>query len=295
MNIQQLRYLVALDEYRHFAQAAEACHVSQPTLSAMVQKFEEEQGVKIFNRKPIYTTVAGAEIVAQARRILHQVGALQEIIQSTKNELTGTLHLGVIPTVAPYLLPDLLLQLQQHHPQIRLTVEEHTTANLMDKLLKGQLEAAILSDFPAHKYLQAEHLYDEDFVLYTTLGSLPEVVTLALLEQIPLWLLEEGHCLRTQITQLCGNSPRAAQQVNYLTGSLYALQQIVERCGGATILPQRAIAQLSPLQRRGYVRRFTAPAPQRAVFLVHPADALKRRLLQVIQQAIRQWRGDGAN
>ncbi len=294
MTLQQLEYILAVDQYRHFAEAARHCHVTQPTLSTMIQKLEEELGIKIFDRgrKPVIPTEDGKAIIQQARRVVGEARRLIDLSAELRGELKGTLELGIIPTVAPYLLPLLLPHFLTTYPHIQLNITELTTEELVVRLKHHQLDAAILAT-PLHDTsLQERPLYYEEFVVYASPNQpllekqfvLPEDIRLD-----QLWLLEEGHCLRTQIINLCElqrNSPESGQ-LAYAAGSIETLKKLVDMGHGITILPEMAIAELDE-EEYERLRFFKPPAPVREISLVTWRYFARERLLQALEEAIKK-------
>ncbi len=294
MTLQQLEYLLAVDQHRHFAEAARQCHVTQPTLSTMIQKLEEELGVKVFDRsrKPVIPTEDGKKLIQQAREVVAEAHRLVELAAEMRGELKGTLELGIIPTVAPYLLPRFLQSFLEKHPGIQLHVIELTTGEIIQRLKHHRLDAAILAT-PLHdRALHEMPLYYEEFVVYASSKQallekqyvLPEDIEL---EQ--LWLLEEGHCLRTQVLNLCelqrpaqGESRRLA----YAAGSVETLKKMVDMGQGITILPELALADLNEAEH-ARVRFFKPPAPVREISLVTYRYYARERLLKALAEGIR--------
>ncbi len=293
MTLQQLEYIVAVDRCRHFAEAAQQCHVTQPTLSTMIQKLEDELGVRIFDRsrKPVIPTEEGKRLIAQAREVLAEARRFMDLASELRGELRGTIELGIIPTVAPYLLPLFLKDFLENHPDIHLHIYELTTEEIIRRLKHHQLDAAILAtplDDPA---LFEYPLYNEEFVVYASPDQpllekqfvLPEDIALD-----QLWLLEEGHCLRTQIINLCelrqvedGSSP-----LSYAAGSIETLKKMVDMGHGVTILPELAIADLRE-DEHARLRFFKPPAPVREISLVTYRYFARERLLTALAEQIR--------
>lgn len=292
MTLQQLTYILAIDQHRHFARAAEACHVTQATLSMMVQKLEAELEVQIFDRsrQPVEPTPLGRRILEQARAVLHQATGLQELVREEREGLQGELRLGIIPTLAPYLLPPFLSRFAEEHPGVRLHVSEHTTATLVEKLRAGQLDMALLST-PLHEpALREQPLFQEAFVLYVGPDEkLPKgPLTPKALDVDRLWLLEEGHCMRDQVLSLCELNRRREEggaRLLYQAGSIETLRHLVDHQGGFTLLPEMAARHLSSeLQAR--VHRFASPEPMREIGLVSLATYPRRRRLEAVRKTI---------
>ncbi|GAB4252564.1 MAG: hydrogen peroxide-inducible genes activator [Saprospiraceae bacterium] len=293
MNLQQLEYILAVDQHRHFAEAAKHCHVTQPTLSTMIQKLEDELGVKIFDRskKPVLPTEEGKKLIAQARKVLAESRRFQELASELKGELRGVLELGIIPTVAPYLLPAFLTSFLERFPDIHLHIIELTTEEIIRRLKHHQLDAAILATPLNDPSLYEHPLYDEEFVAYAS----PEQPLLKKQFVAPedikldeLWLLEEGHCLRTQVVNLCElrYSDAEENRLAYAAGSVETLKKMVDLGHGVTILPEMAIADLTD-EEHARLRFFKPPAPVREISLVTYRYFARERLFNAIAEHIR--------
>ncbi len=292
MNLQQLEYLIAVDSHRHFVKAAEDCYVSQPTLSMMIQKLEEELGVKIFDRskQPVVPTEAGKEIIQQAKLILKEVNALREISHSLKGELKGELRIGIIPTVAPFLLPIFLKQFLKKYPEIKVKIWEYTTEYIIEKLEKNILDVGILATPLNNSSILEQPLYKEEFFVYASKNETVLNKKYLLAEDINLnhlWLLEEGHCLRSQIVNLCELKKKEVTNSNleYEAGSIDSLIKMVDQYEGITILPELAVQHLSVKQKNN-IREFKAPVPVREISLVTYRHFVKTRMLETLKQEI---------
>lgn len=292
MNLQQLEYIVAVDTYRHFATAAEHCFVTQPTLSMMIQKLEDELGIKIFDRskQPVVVTEVGMSIVEQARVILKETAHLRELVMEKKGEIGGELKVGIIPTLAPYLVPLFVKSFLKKYPLVRLVMTEVRTEHIMEQLKNGLLDVGILAT-PLHdKQLTESPMFYEEFVVFTTKDEPAFKKKYLLAEDIDvrrLWLLEEGHCMRSQIINLCELHKKSAEHdhFHYEAGSIETLIKMVEANEGMTIIPELAVKDLSARQQK-LVRFFKAPAPTREVSLVTHRHFAKRRLIDVLRQEI---------
>lgn len=291
MNLQQLEYIVAVDTHRHFVRAAEQCFVTQPTLSSMIHKLEEELGVKIFDRskQPVVPTEAGKSIIAQARVILREASRLDQIVQEEKGEIRGELRLGVIPTLAPYLLPLFLRRFADTYPQVSLIVTENNTETIIKKLKDRVIDAGLLATPLGHANLRENVLFYERFFAYV---SDQEAVDnrYMLIDEIDvnrLWLLEEGHCLRTQVVHLCAlrDQRHVIPNVSYEAGSLETLKRMVERNQGVTILPELAVMDL-PEEQLSRIRYFREPVPTREISLVTYQHFVKEKLLDALHDTI---------
>jgi LysR family hydrogen peroxide-inducible transcriptional activator len=292
MTFVQLEYIVAVDTYRHFATAAGHCFVTQPTLSMQVQKLEEELGLKVFDRskQPVIPTEAGAEIIGQARKILSEKGVINEIIQAKKGVLTGELRIGIIPTLAPYLLPLFIQHFTEKYPLIKLIVSEMTTEILVTRLREGRIDVGILVTPLQENGIREHVLFYEELLVYVSRKNAAYKKTYMLTKDIDpnkLWLLEEGHCFRSQIVRLCElrKASKEGSHFDYEAGSIETLRRMVELNDGITILPELAITDLSSKQMQ-LVRHFKRPAPVREVSLVVHRDFVKQRLVQALKQEI---------
>jgi LysR family hydrogen peroxide-inducible transcriptional activator len=292
MTFVQLEYIVAVDTYRHFATAAGHCFVTQPTLSMQVQKLEQELGLKIFDRskQPVIPTEAGRETIAQARKILGEKEILGEIVQAKKGLLTGELRIGIIPTLAPYLLPLFIQGFAGKYPQIKLIVNELTTELVVARLREGRIDVGILVTPLQENGIREQVLFYEELLVYVSRKNAAYKKTYMLTRDIDpnkLWLLEEGHCFRSQIVKLCElrKASREGSHFEYEAGSLETLRRMVELNDGITILPELAAMDLSASQLQ-LVRHFRRPAPMREVSLVIHRDFVKQRLVKALHQEI---------
>ena len=295
MNLQQLEYILAVDAQRHFARAAEQCYVTQPTLSMMIQKLEEEIGVKIFDRsrQPVVLTQAGEALVEQARVILRETERFREMARAEESSLSGELRMGIIPTLSPYLLPLFLQAFMERYPDIRLKIAERTTAALIDALHKGQLDVAVLVTPLNDSTLREDPLFYEAFVVYSSHDYAKEFLLPEDIDPHQLWLLEEGHCFRSQILNICELRRKDRLSVEYEAGSLETLKQLVDAQNGITILPELATLYLSETQLRK-VKHFAAPEPVREVSLVTHRHLVKQRLVEALKTELLKHLPDGA-
>lgn len=295
MNIQQLEYIIAVDNHRHFAKAAEASFVTQPTLSMMIQKLEDELGVKIFDRSqlPVQPTPIGVQIINQARVIVSQVKQVKEIIQEEKGLIKGVFKLGIIPTIAPYLLPKLMLRHEENGYDIELVIDETTTGQIIEHLLNGSLDGAILATPLKNDKLKEHPIYYEKFYAYVS----PRETSLYAKKELEeddlninrLWLLEEVHCFRSQILRICNLRKRKSSHslFTYEAGSIATLINIVDSNSGLTIIPEMAIDQLNEKQKLN-VRPLKGITPVREISLVTRKEFLRERVLSIIIEETKQ-------
>ena len=236
MTLIQLEYVIAIDTWRHFATAAAKCFVTQPTLSMQVQKLEEELGVRLFDRSkvPVVPTAEGVEVIQQARVVLQEAERLGEIVRQRQGEMVGELRIGILPTLAPYLLPLFLNSFLSQYPGIRLKITELTTEAIVERLKKNLLDAGLLAT-PLHDPgLFEQPLFYEAFVVYVSPAEPAYKKRYVLADDIDvrhLWLLEEGHCMRSQIMHLCELKTRVYGESNfqYEAGSIETLTEVTQK------------------------------------------------------------------
>lgn len=294
MTFTQLEYIVALDTYRQFTLASQHCFITQPTLSMQIQKLEEELGITIFDRtkQPIAPTETGKEIITQAKVILAQKQVMHELVQNKKGILTGELKLGIIPTLAPYLLPLFIQRFATKYKQVKLVVSEMTTDNIIKALTEGSVDAGILVT-PLQKSGIKEHpLFYEELVAYVSKKNALYEKQYVLAQDIDpnkLWLLEEGHCFRSQIENLCElrKMSIAGSHFDYETGSIETLRRMVDLNDGITIIPELATVDM-PAKQLQLIRHFKKPVPMREVSLIVQRDFVKKRLIDALKAEIMQ-------
>ncbi len=292
MNLQQLEYIVAVDKLKNFVKAAEACFVTQATLSMMIKKLEDELDIKIFDRskQPVKTTDLGQKIILQARKILLESKQLNEIVKHEKGIISGELHVGIIPTLAPYLLPLFLKQFTLAYPLVKLIINEFTTDVIIHKLKTGDLDAGILAT-PLHDEAISEQvLFYEKYFLYVNQkekGFDKQYVLPKDIDVNRLWLLEEGHCMRSQILNFCSLKKQYAsqEQFHYNAGSIETLKNMVDTDFGMTIIPELAAHHLNASQKKR-LRHFKIPTPVREISLITHREFLKANLIAYLKQSI---------
>lgn len=286
MNLQQLEYIVALDIHRNHVKAADHCHVTQPTLSMMVKKLEDELGVKIFDKGvPLKPTKSGEIVLSRARQILQEVKSLKEFIRNEKDTLEGEFRLGVIPTLAPYLLPRFLNAFLKENPGTSFTVMELQTEEIIRMLKTDRLDIAILVTPVDDKEIREVPIFYEPILVYTSEKLKyfqQDKVSLKSLTYDNLLLLEEGHCFRGQVENLCAAKSRVLNhQLNYQSGSLETLKAMVDNDYGYTLIPELAVNGKSK-----HVKHFTSPEPVREVSMVVHNGFVKELLLDKLREAI---------
>lgn len=291
MTLQQLQYIKALDLERNFVRASERCFVTQPSLTMQVRKLEDQLGVKIFDRsrKPLVPTPIGVEIIEQAKVILKEAERMKEIIEDHKGELAGELVIGIIPTLAPYLLPLFIHQFQSDYPGIRLVVRELQTDSIVEKLRSDELHLGILVTPLNEKRITETPLFHEPLLAYVgkhhRLWS-KDVVALSDLDLEDTWLLSEGHCFRGQVLNICkARKTDDAQNLVFESGSLETLERLVERHKGMTILPYLATLDLDKEQQL-LIRPFKGSVPVREVSIVTNRVHVRSAMIEALQLTI---------
>lgn len=291
MTLQQMEYIVAVYRLRHFAKAAEYCGVTQPTLSAMIQKLEAELDIKIFERssQQVMPTEVGRKVVEQAWKVLVRASRIKDIVREEKGSCEGTFRLGILPTIAPYLLPRFFTQLEREHPETDIRVMEMKTADIKRALSRGELDAAILVSLDdMDNYVQTPLFY-EQFLAYVSRGDAlysHRSIKTADLHHEFLWLLDEGHCFRDQLVKFCNLQAATSSKQTYSLGSIETFMRMVEGGQGVTFIPELALEQLSPAQHE-LVRPFALPIPTRQVVLLTTKTFVRHSVLNLIAEAVR--------
>lgn len=291
MTLQQLEYIMAVYRHQHFAKAAEACNVTQPTLSSMIQKLEEELGIKIFDRKrqPILPTPIGRNIIERAWQVLVTARQLKETVEQDRHSLLGTFHLGVLPTVAPYLIPRFFPKLMDSYPEMDIRITEMKTKEIAEALRHGDIDAAILARVEGLEEFDCQTLFYEQFMAYIAehdpLFGQPSIKTSDLSGEY-LWLLDEGHCFRDQLVKFCELKAARRSKEAYSLGSIETFMRIVESGKGVTFIPELSTLQLTPEQQR-LVHPFAIPVPTREVVLLTGKDFIRTTLRETLVQEIR--------
>jgi LysR family transcriptional regulator, hydrogen peroxide-inducible genes activator len=290
----QLEYIVAVSTWRNFHVAADKCSITQPTLSMQIQKMEDELGIRIFDRskKPVVPTEAGEAIIEQARKVLHEAQLITEVVLEQKNLTEGTLRIGILPTLAPYLLPLFIISFLESNPSIHLDIIELKAEAILEKLKLGELDGGILSTPITDRGFFVQKLFLEEFIAYVSPDSFAaskQRLTYDDLSGETLWLIEEGHCLREQVIKSCslqGNN-YGMEKYQHQTGSVETLMHLVDIHGGLTLIPQLATLNVYSVQAEN-LRSFKPPAPAREISLVTHRNLLKKPLLDILIDSIMQ-------
>ena len=290
MNIHQFDYIIAVEELQNFGQAAERCYVTQSTLSTMIARFEDEIGVRIFDRstKPVTITKEGRGVLRQLRVINKEIENLHEVVDSLTGESKGVITIGAIPTIGPYLLPLFIHDFIQKFPHIRFEISEITTEQIIDQIQRRILDIGIVSvplNIPEIKELW---LYDEVFWGFDAgIKAQRDHINQSDIDIERLWLLEEGHCMRTQVETLCGSHQKRdlKRNLDYKSGTIDTLIKFVEKTKGMTLLPHLATLDLDENKRR-FLRAFATPVPARSVGLIYHEHFVKKKVLNALKKHI---------
>ncbi|MDR0766209.1 MAG: hydrogen peroxide-inducible genes activator [Odoribacteraceae bacterium] len=293
ITITQLEYIVAIDDCRHFAAAAERCFVTQPTLSMQVKKLEEDLGVLIFDRSrhPVEPTELGARLIGQARIVISSTRRINEMINEDKQEATGLLRVGIIPTLAPYLLPALVGHYARRHPLVRVEVEELVSREIIRRLKRESLDAGIfVTPYRDERIVECPVFYEE-MLLYAHPGHElleRESIRPADLSPWKMWMLGKGHCFRDQVLNLCEKASNQEGELpfDFESNSLETLMKIVDREGGFTIIPELAALEM-PREKREQVRSFAAYTPVREVSVIHSNHYVKKKLIALLVEELK--------
>ncbi|NCN28061.1 LysR family transcriptional regulator [bacterium] len=287
ISFTQLEYLVAVDKFRHFRRASEACLVTQPTLSMQLQKLEEELGGALFDRsrKPVIPTDRGKLIIEQAKVVLEQRDVLQDLAGQSEGGVRGTLRVGLIATLAPYLLPRMLTHFTELYPKVQLLVEESKTEVLLRKLNDEELDAVVCAGPLPDSDLQKKHLFYEKFYVYSS-SRVKQFKKSTLkpsdLDPSKMWHLDEGHCLREQSLKLCSSKQKqlSINNIDLRVDTLETLKNLVSSGEGYTLLPALSLDYLFSGSVSKKVYSFEAPQPARQIVLVYKRKQLKMKLIE---------------
>lgn len=288
MTLQQLKYIVAIDKFRNFAKAADACEISQPTLSAMLAKLEEELDVRIFerNNKNVKPTVVGEKLLAQAKKVLMEAGRIEEIAAEEKNSITGKLTLSIGTTIAPYILPQFIKKYTEAYPRVELVIREMKTPNMLAAIQSSDVDAAIAIAGNSQQGLYEIPLYTEKFFVYLSENcwrKLP-VFKPENLEHEQMWIMKDAQCLRESAFSFC--KARSKGKHIYEAGSVETLVRVVDINGGFTIIPELHIPFLADSQRQN-IRSIEGDfLSQRRVSLYIREDYIRERMLNSITDVL---------
>lgn len=290
MTIQQLEYLIAVDKHRHFGNAAESCFVTQPTLSAQLSKLEKELGVILFDRSkmPVIPTEIGVQLIIQAKKVVSESKGILELVAQLKGDVSGTLKLGIIPTLAPYLLHRFIRRFLDNYPNVKLQVQEMVTEEVVKKLKNDELDLGIIVTPLEESGIIEKPMFYEKFYAYFSKGHellrekdiLPDQI-----KSDELWILQQGHCFRDQVVSFCDQKMAGHQNFHYESGSLEGLRNMVNRYAGVTFLPELATFELSE-EEKTRLRPFRGESPTREVSIILNRNFLKQKLVELLYKEI---------
>lgn len=293
MTLTQLSYIVAVDKYRHFATAAKKIYITQPTLSMQIQKLEDELGILIFDRSktPVVPTAIGEEIIEQAKLILSGAKHIEDMVAVQGDSLKGSFRIGIIPTIAPYLVPLFLKSFVDTYPDVELVFEEALTAEVLKGLNEDYFDVGIIAT-PTD-----QHMFEQDLFLEPFLGYLSTDHELTKKEKLcvddlykeDLWLLNEGHCFRDQTIKICkqNNEKLNKAPIVFESGNLETLKRLVEQNFGITLMPFLALHDYDTSCANGIIKEFEDPVPSRKIRLVYSREFLKKNLIEAFANLIR--------
>ncbi len=288
MTLQQLKYVIAIDRLRNFAKAAEQCGISQPTLSAMLMKLEEELDVRIFerNNKSVIPTSTGEKIIRQAERTLSEAERISELVSEDKGVISGALTLSVAPTIAPYILPKLIKNYTESFPTIHLSIQEMKTDAMLKELSHGRIDVGIGIAGNAHDGILEIPLYTEKFMVYVAESCWRKIPVFKPenLEHEKMWIMKEAQCMRDSAFSFC--KARAKGKRIYEAGSIETLIRIVDENGGYTIIPEMQVPFLTEQQRKNVYRIEGDYLSQRRISLYITDDFIRQRMLNTITETL---------
>lgn len=288
----QLEYIIAVDKLKHFGRAADSCNVSQPSLSAQIQKVEEELSVTIFDRskKPIVTTDLGLKVVEQAKKVLLEHHRLMNL-QLNTNKIQGKFHLAVIPTLSSYIVPLFIESFSKKFPDVELMISENKTSEILELLHEDKIDAGLLVTPIEDESIQEKPLFLEPFYVFAA-DHHPFLnktsITESDLEGKTLWLLNEGHCFRNQVIEICGfkNKNQVLNNVTFESGNLETLKNLIRQGQGYTLLPYLATFNLSKEEKLKNLKVFKKPIPSRQVSLIYTRKFNKEKIIEALASEV---------
>ncbi len=291
-TITQLKYILAVHSYKNFTKAALKTNISQPSLSNQVNKVEDELNIIIFDRtkKPIKTTLKGIEVVEQAKKIIRESEKLLDI-KNDSGILSGNFHLAVIHSLAPYIIPLFIESFSHKYPRINLKISEYKTDEIIERLYEDKIDAGLLVTPLYDNKIVERNIFYEKFYIYTSKNhALYKKINLSEsdLDSKSIWLLEEGHCLRNQVIKVCSlnNENNVLKNINFQSGNLETLINLIRRGKGYTLLPELATLNLSDFEKKNNLKCFLNPVPTREVSLVHSLTYLKQGIIEALEKEI---------
>lgn len=293
-TLTQLKYILAVDKLRHFAKASEECHVSQPSLSMQIQKVEEEVGFALFdrNKKPILPTPKGMRFIEQAKVVLRESLKLEDLSRRESDQMNGEYRLGMIPTLAPYILPLFVESFVEKYPKVVLKIDELKTESIVEQLRNDKLDGGILVTPLQERSIQERVLFYENFYVYCGIHShffSKSKVKTDELDNHDLWLLQDGHCFRNQVEKLCGSTNRNRSlngNIFFEGGNLETLRHLIRNGKGFTLVPELFVQTLHRNERHSHVKEIEKPTPLREVSFVTRRDEWKGDISAALEEEI---------
>lgn len=290
MTIQQLEYLIAVDKHRHFGHAAESCFVTQPTLSAQLSKLEKELGVILFDRSkmPVIPTEIGVQIIVQAKRVVSESKGIFELVAQLKGDISGVIKLGIIPTLAPYLLHLFIRKFLEKYPHVKLEVQEMITEEIIRKLKNDELDLGIVVTPLNEAGILEKPMFYEKFYAYLSKNHPlleQKEIRAGQVKAEELWIMQQGHCFRDQVINFCDQTSSGHENFHYESGSLEGLKNMVNRYKGVTLLPELATYELSD-EEKSRLRPFAGIPPIREVSIILNRSYLKQKLVELLYREI---------
>lgn len=293
MTLTQLQYAYAVYVHQHFGRAAESCHVTQPTLSMQIHKLEEELGVTLFdrNKHPVLATKAGEEILIQAQKVLDESEKINDIVQELKGSLKGEFKLAVIPTLAPSLIYRIVPKLNKALPDVRFSIQEMQTDQIIEALRDRQIDAGLLATPLNERQIEEKVLFYEPFMAFIPAGhrlSEEAFVLHSELQMNDLLLLDEGHCFRNSVIKLCADDQSVStRQIELKSGNFDSILRLSKLGYGMTLLPYLTAADL-PKEEQKQLKPLDHPIPTREISLVYHDNHFRKRMIEKIAEAVRE-------
>ena len=291
-TLTQLKYILAVEHYKNFSKAAYKCHVSQPSLSSQIHKIEKELDVIIFDRskKPIKVTEKGEKIIEQAKIIILESKKLSDIKNDT-GTLTGKFHLAVIHSLAPYIIPLFIESFSRKYPAIDLKISEYKTDEIIERLYDDKIDAGLVVTPLFDKKIIEKNIFYENFYVYASDNHKlynKSILAESDLDTESLWLLEEGHCFRDQVIKVCSLNEKnnVLKNINFQSGNLETLINLIRRGKGYTLLPELATLNLTDKEKKNNLKSFLSPIPTREVSLIHNLRYINKRIIEALEKEI---------
>lgn len=292
MTLTQIEYVIAVAKHGHFGRAAEACFVTQPTLSMQIQKLEEELQITIFDRSrsPIKSTLEGKSVIEQGKKVISEHKKIFTLLEQSKDEVIGEFKLAVIPTLSPFIIPLFIQSFVKKYPKVNIQITEHTTDEIIRLVKDDLIDGALLVTPLEEKTIIEKVLYYEPFYLFASNNhkmNKKKSVKQEDLDINDIWLLDKGNCFRDQILNICSKSKnhKLTNPINFESGNFETLKNMVLSGCGYTLLPEMAINSLDK-KHKGLITPFTKPIPTREVSLIHSKHSVKQKIINALEEEI---------